>query len=214
MADPLSKSVYQVVSGARLCRRGYRRLLWFVLFSVIYMLVLRESDGYALVISSISFSSRMEDDYAPNTWKTRWILLDGWLAILYLLVFSAIAFLWRPSANNKRLAMSDELATDENDDEYFEVDTLTREELDDEEAARGGPEEDKRFAASTRLPGDLGDDSVVFDIGAEGSEDEDEETTAFNPRRGGTKGQEKTEDLETGRKSPYDGPPPYKQRSD
>ena len=36
------------------------------------------------VISSISFSNRLEDDFAPDTWQTRWWLLDGWLGLLYL----------------------------------------------------------------------------------------------------------------------------------
>ena len=76
------------------------------------------------VVSSISFSNRLDEDYAPDTWKTRWWLLDGWLSILYMTVFAAIAFLWRPTGNNTRLAMSDELATDENEAEDFEIDDL------------------------------------------------------------------------------------------
>lgn len=35
-------------------------------------------------------------DYAPRNWRYRWILLDGSLATIYLLVFMAIAWLWRP----------------------------------------------------------------------------------------------------------------------
>jgi len=35
-------------------------------------------------------------DYAPNNWRYRWILLDGSLALIYLAVFSAVAWIWRP----------------------------------------------------------------------------------------------------------------------
>lgn len=68
------------------------------------------------VVSSLSLSSRLDEgklmrsdsiktpswaqltrlDYAPRNWKYRWILLDGSLATIYLLVFMAVAWLWRP----------------------------------------------------------------------------------------------------------------------
>jgi hypothetical protein len=69
------------------------------------------------VISSLSLSNRLNEgeshpnalsnatsadvvwllqDYAPNNWKYRWILLDASLAMIYLSVFVAVAWLWRP----------------------------------------------------------------------------------------------------------------------
>jgi flagellar biosynthesis/type III secretory pathway M-ring protein FliF/YscJ len=155
----------------------------------------------------------MDDDFAPNTWKTRWLLLDGWLALLYLAVFTSIAFLWRPSANNRRLAMSDELATDDNDADDYEIDTLDRQGLGDDED--DGDEDKRRWTDRSTAASATGldDDAVVFDIGAEGSEDDEE--AALNPGAGGGGRREKAEgDLESGgRKSTYD-PPPYKSRSD
>jgi len=41
-------------------------------------------------------------DYAANSWRVRWWLLDGWLSLLYFFAFGCIAYLWRPSANNSR----------------------------------------------------------------------------------------------------------------
>lgn len=73
------------------------------------------------VISSIAFSNRLDEDFAPDTWKTRWLLLDGWLALLYLVCFAGIAFLWRPTERNRYLAMSDEVAQDEMDADEFEA---------------------------------------------------------------------------------------------
>ncbi|EPQ60397.1 protein PTM1 [Gloeophyllum trabeum ATCC 11539] len=53
-------------------------------------------------VSTFTFSERLAEDYAAKTWRVRWWLLDGWLALLYLVVFGSICFLWRPSANNRR----------------------------------------------------------------------------------------------------------------
>ncbi|KAN0083220.1 hypothetical protein V8E54_002308 [Elaphomyces granulatus] len=45
-------------------------------------------------------------------------ILDGWLNIVYLFDIAFVAYLWRPTANNRRFAMSDELAQD---DDAFEI---------------------------------------------------------------------------------------------
>lgn len=74
------------------------------------------------VLSSISLSNRMDEDYAPRNWRWRWILLDASLSLIYLAVFVAIAWLWRPTENNVRFAMSQELAQDEDDAEDYELD--------------------------------------------------------------------------------------------
>lgn len=38
----------------------------------------------------------LTSDYAPRNWRYRWILLDGSLALIYLMVFMAVSWLWRP----------------------------------------------------------------------------------------------------------------------
>jgi hypothetical protein len=80
--------------------------------------------GAFFILSSISLSNRLDEDYAPNNWRWRWLLLDASLAIIYLLAFSAVAWLWRPTDNNVRFAMSQELAQDEADAEDYEIDSL------------------------------------------------------------------------------------------
>lgn len=45
-------------------------------------------------------------DYGARSWRYQWWLLDGWLALLYLIDFVAIAYLWRPSPNNRRYVPS------------------------------------------------------------------------------------------------------------
>ncbi|XAO22907.1 hypothetical protein I312_101682 [Cryptococcus bacillisporus CA1280] len=78
------------------------------------------------VVSSMSLSNRMNEDYTPNSWRYRWILLDGSLATIYLCAFTAIAYLWRPTRDNVRFSMSQELAQDEAeaDAEDYEIDAL------------------------------------------------------------------------------------------
>jgi hypothetical protein len=49
----------------------------------------------------MSFSARLAEDYAANSWKYRWWLLDGWLSLLYLAAFWSIAYLWRPTGSNR-----------------------------------------------------------------------------------------------------------------
>lgn len=140
------------------------------------------------IISSIAFSQSGGEGFAPNTWQYRWFLLDGWLALLYLAVFSAIAWVWRPTGNNMRLAMSDELATDDDPNaEGYEVDTF---------AARGpdGPDSDdeddveaKRTSQGPnggRSAGAQPNSDVVFEIGDEDDEADHSKAAAADRREG------------------------------
>ncbi|KAF9185991.1 hypothetical protein BGZ51_001747 [Haplosporangium sp. Z 767] len=70
------------------------------------------------VINSFNFMNMNDDDWPATHWRIKWFLLDGWLNILYLIVFTVIVILWRPTANNKRYGI-DQLETedfDENDE--------------------------------------------------------------------------------------------------
>ena len=49
------------------------------------------------------------EDFAPTHWQTRWFVLDGWLNLVYLADVAFVAYLWRPTDNNRRFAMSDEV---------------------------------------------------------------------------------------------------------
>ncbi|EMR10347.1 hypothetical protein PNEG_01600 [Pneumocystis murina B123] len=58
--------------------------------------------------------------FAPLYWRIRWLVLYGFLDILYLIVFVTIIVLWRPTVSNIRLAISDEVVQEDD----FEVDDL------------------------------------------------------------------------------------------
>ncbi|KAM0745675.1 hypothetical protein T439DRAFT_307608 [Meredithblackwellia eburnea MCA 4105] len=134
-------------------RQTFKKSMFTNLYRILVIAVI--VIGAFFIISSLSFSNRLDQDFGPKTWQSRWVLLDGWLGFLYGVVFVAIAFLWRPTANNRRLALSDELPTDELEAEDFEV----RDEGDKDNIPLNG----------------VGNDSVVFDVGDDEESDSDRE---------------------------------------
>ncbi|KAJ3300205.1 hypothetical protein HK104_003434 [Borealophlyctis nickersoniae] len=89
--------------------RMYTRLWQLLVFSVAILVIF-------FIINTVNFSYRNDPDWLPVNWRFRWFLLDGWLNILYLVVFIGIIILWRPTENNQRYGL-DELAQDDFDDD-------------------------------------------------------------------------------------------------
>ena len=81
----------------------YRKLSWCILGSVLVIFVF-------FFINSFAFAGSSAANFVPDHWQTRWFVLDGWLNIVYFFNIAFIAYLWRPSANNRRFAMSDEVS--------------------------------------------------------------------------------------------------------
>ncbi|KAI5300986.1 hypothetical protein KEM56_002059, partial [Ascosphaera pollenicola] len=79
----------------------YRKLWWCILGSIIVICAF-------FFINSLLFAGDNVIDVVPNHWKSRWFVLDGWLNVVYLCDIAFVAYLWRPTANNRRFAMSDE----------------------------------------------------------------------------------------------------------
>ncbi|KAL5427452.1 hypothetical protein PMIN07_007804 [Paraphaeosphaeria minitans] len=100
----------------------YKKLWWCILTSIVVIF------GF-FFLNSFTFAGVSRPDFAPSHWKTRWFVLDGWLNLVYFADVCFVAYMWRPTANNRRFAMSDEIAQD---DEGFEIASL-RDSLDEEE---------------------------------------------------------------------------------
>jgi hypothetical protein len=81
----------------------YKRLWWCILTSIIVIF------GF-FFINSFTFAGASTPDFAPTHWQTRWFVLDGWLNLVYLADVCFVAYMWRPTANNRRFAMSDEVS--------------------------------------------------------------------------------------------------------
>lgn len=109
----------------------YKKLWWCILLSIMVIFAF-------FFFNSFSFASASDPDYVPFHWKSRWFILDGWLNLVYFADVAWIAYVWRPTANNRRFAMSDELAQD--DDGTFEINNMdigAPDDSDDEEAHVG-----------------------------------------------------------------------------
>ncbi|KZV81961.1 hypothetical protein EXIGLDRAFT_779146 [Exidia glandulosa HHB12029] len=179
----LNGTIMQLAQRKQRFKLGmFKRLYWVLVGAVVVIMIF-------FVVSSMAFSNRMAEDYAANAWQSRWWLLDGWLALLYLVVFATIAYIWRPSENNARLAMSDELAQDEEEAEDYDMAAL-------EDRMKGEDGEDDDDADQHTLVengrrgrNSLGDDGVVFEIGDQDSDEEDE---AHKRRQGRLSGEEAT----------------------
>uniref|UniRef100_A0A093UW06 Membrane protein PTM1 n=1 Tax=Talaromyces marneffei PM1 TaxID=1077442 RepID=A0A093UW06_TALMA len=117
----------------------YKKLWWSILGSIIVIFAF-------FFINSFAFAGRNAANFVPDHWKTRWFILDGWLNIVYLFDIAFISYLWRPTVNNRRFAMSDELAQD---DDGFEIRSLANSL--DEEGAIPLTDEYDRYSPETEL---------------------------------------------------------------
>lgn len=170
----------------------YRKLWWCILLSIIVIF------GF-FFFNSFTFASASDPDFVPFHWKSRWFILDGWLNIVYLMDVAFVAWVWRPSANNRRFAMSDELAQD---DEGFEIADFGAEDDDEDDiensAARGGNrtqpgQEGARYdppsGANTakEIPRESLDGETIFAVGEDGDRwsDDDDDSEAGKKLVGG-----------------------------
>lgn len=81
----------------------YKKLWWTILGSLLVIF------GF-FFLNSFTLAGRNDPNFVPDHWKTRWFILDGWLNLVYFADITYVAYLWRPTANNRRFAMSDEVS--------------------------------------------------------------------------------------------------------
>jgi len=164
----------------------YKKLWWCILLSILVIF------GF-IFLNSFSFASASDPDYVPFHWKSRWFLLDGWLNLVYFADVAWIAYVWRPTANNRRFAMSDEIAQDEDGGFEF-ADVGAPDDSDDDEEAHIGTKPPKTqspaanggsYAASQSTqnrappkpesPRDSFDGETIFAVGEDGDKFSDDE---------------------------------------
>ncbi|KAK1220015.1 hypothetical protein PQX77_017222 [Marasmius sp. AFHP31] len=149
----------------------FEKLNYVLVFSVVVILIF-------FVVSSFSFSGRLAEDYAAKSWKVRWWLLDGWLALLYLVSFSTIlgrSYL-HLDIGISTLALSDELPQDEADAEDYDLETMA-----DHSGGRSRDDDEATLVGGQRGPS-ANDGNVVFEIG---DDDDDDRTPGSGYRRMG-----------------------------
>ncbi|KAI0697538.1 lung seven transmembrane receptor-domain-containing protein [Cytidiella melzeri] len=171
----LNATILQLAVRKQRYKLAMFRWLHRILMMTVLMVVI------FFIVSSLTFSGRLSEDYGARSWKVQWWLLDGWLSLLFLVDFMAIAYLWRPTLNNRRLAMFDELAQDEEDAEDYDMEALERR-TEAEELYRR--DDDDAATLVGRGPGSINDDAVVFEIGDEDAQElSDDEDPAKRQRR-------------------------------
>ncbi|KAI0782376.1 lung seven transmembrane receptor-domain-containing protein [Irpex lacteus] len=171
----LNATIVQLAARKQRYKLGMFKWLYRILMMTVLMVAI------FFVVSSMTFSGRLAEDYGARSWKVQWWLLDGWLSLLFLVDFIAIAYLWRPTPNNRRLAMFDELAQDEEDAEDYDMEALERR-TDADQTYRH--DDDDTATLVGRGPGSINDDAVVFEIGDEDAQElSDDEDPAKRQRR-------------------------------
>lgn len=165
----------------------YKKLWWCILISILVIF------GF-FFFNSFSFASASDPDYVPFHWKSRWFVLDGWLNLVYFADVAWVAYVWRPTANNRRFAMSDEIAQDEDGGfEFADVGAPDDSDDEDEEAHIGSKPTNTRSTsgaivtpassqpsqgrAPVRLesPRDSFDGETIFAVGEDGDKFSDDE---------------------------------------
>ena len=81
----------------------YRKLWWCILASILTIFAF-------FFVNSWTFAGSSAEDFVPTHWQTRWFILDGWLNLVYFADVAFVAYVWRPTANNRRFAMSEEVS--------------------------------------------------------------------------------------------------------
>lgn len=166
----------------------YKKLWWCILITVFVIFAF-------FFINSFTFASINDIDFVPSHWKTRWFILDGWLNLVYLADVAWVAYVWRPTANNRRFAMSDEIAQD--DDGNFEIGEIGMpgdSEDEDEEANIGSSKTNTGHAGQTSgitstaeagasvqkpsrsVPRDSIEGETIFAVGEDGDRFSDDES--------------------------------------
>lgn len=101
--NSLNYTIKDLVERKQHVKAGMYKSLWYCILTSILVIF-----GF-FFFNSFAFASSGREDFAPRHWQTRWFVLDGWLNIVYLGDIAFVAWVWRPTPNNRRFAMSEEV---------------------------------------------------------------------------------------------------------
>lgn len=87
----------------------YRHVWYLLSGSAVAMLLV-------VVANTANMSHATDPAWIASQWRWRWMMLDGAMNTIYLVVFVGIAYLWRPTENNQRYGL-DQLTEDDFEDD-------------------------------------------------------------------------------------------------
>lgn len=121
----LSNTIKELEAHRQQVKASMYIALWRVLLGSVLVIFIM------VFINLVMFMSESSLEYITKHWQSRWFMLDGWAYILYFVDFCIICFIWRPTANNQKFAMSMQLAQDES--EAMELSSLASDDDEDDE---------------------------------------------------------------------------------
>lgn len=141
----LTQTIRELVQKKQHVKAEMYKNLWRLLLGSIIVIFA------FLFINSLIFASESTMEFITRYWQIRWFILDGWLNVVYFADFCLIAYIWRPTANNRRFAMSTQLAQDESEAQEFEIGSL-RESFDEEENVGYQNDDYNNFQSNSQTP--------------------------------------------------------------
>ncbi|KAI9596866.1 lung seven transmembrane receptor-domain-containing protein [Syncephalis fuscata] len=177
----------------------YTRLWRILIFSVILL-------GLFFVVNTASVTHQNDPDWVARRWHYQWFILDGWLNTEYFVVFTLIAFFWRPTSENQRYGLQELPSNEQDAEDAFALDDDEDEEGHGFRVVGGGASGRGDHIQlgqvgggggrqrETGLGGNLPVGEPIFDIADEEDDDDDHDTEASKQK---TKGARKTVEEET-----------------
>ncbi|ODV58017.1 uncharacterized protein ASCRUDRAFT_72882 [Ascoidea rubescens DSM 1968] len=93
----------------------YKKLFVTIFASLLILLL-------GLVVSSFVFIGMSTTELIEQHWKSRFLIIDFWPSLVYLIIYIVILFIWRPTQYSYLLIVSTQVSNVEDDGNNFEYD--------------------------------------------------------------------------------------------
>lgn len=125
-------SIRNTIKGLQEQRQVIKLHLYENLFRIVFFLVVLTFAG--LVLSLFIFLLMLSTELMEEHWKGTFFIYDFWPSVVFFIVFLGVAWLWRPTETSYMLAISQQLAADDPEEDEngnyqrgheFELDDLS-----------------------------------------------------------------------------------------
>lgn len=108
-------SIKKTTANLHKQRQIIKLQLYENLFRIIFLSVLLTFGG--LILSSFIYLSMSSTQMIEEHWKGSYFIFEFWPSVVFFAVFMGVSWLWRPTETSYMLAISQQVATDDNIDE-------------------------------------------------------------------------------------------------